>query len=105
MTRRNLELVLLCVATPIVVLMFAMLAINQGQRLGLATLGVPLGLAGAFLVAHVATRFLAADADPAILPITFALSGIVPIVSMGHRSKTHNHFLSRIFPVRFCLCT
>ena len=47
MTRRNLELVLLCVAVPIVVLMFAMLALNQGQRLGLTTLGVPLGLTGA----------------------------------------------------------
>ena len=76
MTRRNLELVLLCVAVPIVVLMFAMLALNQGQRLGLTTLGVPLGLTGAFLIAHIATRFLAPDADPAILPITFALSGI-----------------------------
>ena len=76
MTRRNLELVLLCVAAPLVVLLFAMLALNQGERLGLATLGVPLGLFGAFLAAHVATRFLAADADPAILPIAFALSGI-----------------------------
>ena len=76
MTRRNLELVLLCVAAPIVVLLFVMLALNQGQRLGLTTLGVPLGLTGAFLVAHIATRFLAADADPAILPITFALSGV-----------------------------
>ena len=76
MTRRNLELVLLCVAAPLVVLLFAMLALNQGQHLGLTTLGVPLGLTGAFLVAHIATRFLAPDADPAIIPITFALSGI-----------------------------
>ena len=76
MTRRNLELVLLCVAAPLVVLLFAMLALNQGQNLGLATLWVPIGLFGAFLVAHIATRLLAADADPALLPITFALSGI-----------------------------
>lgn len=76
MTRRNLELVLLCVAAPIVILLFAMLALNQGQRLGLTTLGVPIALFGAFLIAHVATRFFAADADPGILPITFALSGI-----------------------------
>ncbi len=76
MTRRNLELVLLCVAAPLVILLFAMLAINQGQRLGLTTLGVPIGLCLAFALAHIATRFLAPDADPAILPIVFALSGV-----------------------------
>ena len=75
MTRRNLELILLCVAAPLVILLFAMLALNQGERLGLATLGVPIGLFVAFIVAHVSTRFLAPDADPAILPIVFALSG------------------------------
>lgn len=76
MTRRNLELVLLCVAAPLVILLFVMLAINQGQTLGWTTLGVPIGLCGAFAVAHIAVRKLAADADPAILPIVFALSGI-----------------------------
>lgn len=76
MTRRNLELVLLCVAAPIVILLFAMLALNQGERLGLATLGVPIGIFGAFIIAHVSIRFLAPDSDPAILPIVFALSGI-----------------------------
>lgn len=76
MTRRNLELVLLGVAAPLVVLLFAMLAINQGQRLGLATLGVPLGLCAAFVVAHLAIRRFTPAADPAILPIVFALSGI-----------------------------
>ena len=76
MTRRNLELILLCVAAPIVILLFVMLALNQGAHLGLTTLGVPIGLFAAFIAAHVATRFLAPDADPAILPIVFALSGI-----------------------------
>lgn len=76
MTRRNLELVLLCIAAPIVILLFAMLALNKGEQLGLTTLGVPLGLFAAFVIAHIATRFLAPDADPAILPIVFALSGI-----------------------------
>ena len=76
MTRRNLELVLLCVAAPIVILLFAMLALNQGERLGLATLGVPIGIFGAFVIAHISIRFLAPDSDPAILPIVFALSGI-----------------------------
>ena len=76
MTRRNIELVLLCIAAPIVILLFAMLVINRGQQLGLTTLGVPIGLFAAFIVAHIATRFLAPGADPAILPIVFALSGI-----------------------------
>ncbi|HAM14551.1 MAG TPA: peptidoglycan glycosyltransferase [Eggerthellaceae bacterium] len=75
MTRRNIELILLCVGAPIVILLFAMLAINQGERLGWETLGVPIGLFAAFVVSHVATRFLAPDADPAILPIVFVLSG------------------------------
>ena len=76
MTRRNLELVLLCIAAPIVILLFAMLALNKGEQLGLTTLGVPIGLFAAFIIAHIATRFLAPGADPAILPIVFALSGI-----------------------------
>ena len=76
MTRRNLELVLLCVAAPIVVLLFAMLAINQGQSLNATTLGVPIGIFVAFVIAHLAVRKFAPKADPAILPIAFALSGI-----------------------------
>ncbi len=76
MTRRNLELVLLCIAAPVVILLFAMLALNQGEKLGWATLGVPIGLFAAFVLAHISTRFLAPGADPAILPIAFALSGI-----------------------------
>ncbi|MDJ1651440.1 MULTISPECIES: FtsW/RodA/SpoVE family cell cycle protein [Gordonibacter] len=76
MTRRNIELVLLCVAAPIVVLLFAMLAINQGQSLNANTLGAPIGIFVAFVIAHVAVRRFAPGADPAILPIAFALSGI-----------------------------
>ena len=76
MTRRNMELVLLCIAAPLVVLMFAMLVVNDGQALSIQTLSVPIGLFAAFVVAHLATRKLAPGADPAILPIAFALSGI-----------------------------
>lgn len=76
MTRRNLELILLCVAAPIVVLMFAMIAINQGHDLNITTLGVPLALFAGFIASHVAVRKFAKNADPAILPIVFALSGI-----------------------------
>jgi len=75
-TRRNLELVLLCVAAPLVVLLFAMIALNQGQALDMNTLGVPAGIFVAFVIAHIATRRFAPGADPALLPIAFALSGI-----------------------------
>ena len=76
MTRRNIELILLCVAAPLVVLLFAMLALNNGEGLSVNTLGVPLGIFAAFVLAHLSVRKWAPGADPAVLPITFALSGI-----------------------------
>ena len=76
MTRRNAELFLLLLAVPIVVLPYAMIVINQGQQLDVNTLGVPLGIFGAFAVAHLAIRRFAPGADSAILPVSFALAGI-----------------------------
>ncbi len=76
MTRRNMELLLLIVAAPIVIVLFAMLVVTGGQALSFNTLGVPIGIFVVFLIAHFAVRKLAPNADPALLPITFALSGI-----------------------------
>lgn len=76
MTRRNIELILLCIAAPLVILLFAMVALNSGEQLGWQNLGVPAGMFACFFVAHLAIRKLAPGADPAILPIAFALSGI-----------------------------
>ena len=76
MTRRNIELMLLLIASPIVIVLFAMMVVTGGQELSFNTLGVPLGIFAAFLVAHIAVRLLAPAADPAILPIAFALSGV-----------------------------
>lgn len=76
MTRRNIELLLLVIASPIVIVLFAMMVVTGGQELSVNTLGVPLGIFAAFVVAHLAVRWLAPAADPAILPISFALSGI-----------------------------
>lgn len=76
MTRRNNELLLLCLAAPFVVLLFSMVLVDGGVGLSLETLAVPLGLFGAFVLAHLATRFFAKNADPAVLPIVFGLSGI-----------------------------
>lgn len=76
MTRRNIELLLLIVAAPIVIVLFAMMVVTGGQDLSFNTLGVPIGIFVAFIAAHVACRLLTPNADPALLPITFALSGI-----------------------------
>lgn len=76
MTRRNVELLLLCLAAPIVILLYAMIVMNQGQPLGINTLGVPIAIFAVFAIAHIAVRKFAPGADPAILPLSFALSGI-----------------------------
>lgn len=74
--RRNTELLLLVAGAVPVMLIYAMYVMNTGTQLSFETLAVPIGLLGAFTAAHVAIRFLAPDADPAILPIVFVLSGI-----------------------------
>ncbi|MDD5806553.1 MAG: peptidoglycan glycosyltransferase, partial [Eggerthellales bacterium] len=79
MSRRNTELLLLCLAAPAVLLLFAMVMASQAESfesLTLQSLAVPLGLFGAFVLAHLAVRKFAPNADPAILPLAFGLSGI-----------------------------
>lgn len=75
-TRRNTELALLVLGAFPVTLLYAMYLTNMQVALSASSLAVPLGLFGAFAVAHLAIRRLAPGADPAILPITFVLSGI-----------------------------
>lgn len=53
-----------------------MIALNQGEELGWASIGVPVGIFASFIVSHLALRKFAPAADPAILPICFALSSI-----------------------------
>ncbi len=74
--RRHTELFLLTLAAVPVILLYAMFVVTSGNELGLENLGVPLGLFGAFALAHMAIRRLAPAADPAILPIVFLLSGV-----------------------------
>ena len=76
MSRRNIELVLLLVAAPVVALLFVMIAITEGQQVNVDSLSVPIGIFAAFVVAHLAVRKLAPGADPALLPLAFGLSGI-----------------------------
>ena len=56
MKRRNIELALLCVAAPLVILLFAMIVVNQGRTVDLVSLSVPLGIFASFILAHLAIR-------------------------------------------------
>lgn len=76
MSRRNAELFLLIAATFPVVLLYAMYMSTIGHDITFQTLAVPLGLFAAFTAAHIAVRIFAPGADPAILPITYLLSGL-----------------------------
>ena len=75
-TRRNMELWLLTLAAAPVTLLYAMYLTNMHVALTVQSLAVPLGLFGAFTVAHLAIRRLAPGADPAILPLVFLLAGV-----------------------------
>jgi len=76
LTRRSIELLLLLAASPVVILLFVLAILASDQPLELSALGVPLGLFAAFLAMHLAVRRLAPGADPALLPICFAISGV-----------------------------
>lgn len=76
MSRRTTELLLLIAAAFPVTLLYALYVVNAGAVLSFQTLAVPLGLFAAFAVAHIGVRLFAPGADPALLPIVFALSGI-----------------------------
>ncbi|MCL2529309.1 MAG: FtsW/RodA/SpoVE family cell cycle protein [Coriobacteriia bacterium] len=76
LTRRSLELLLLLAASPVVILIFILAILANDQPLELNALAVPLGLFAAFLTMHLAVRRLAPGADPALLPLCFAISGI-----------------------------
>ena len=76
MTRRNIELLLIFIASIIFLLTFGTLILNDGKPLNVETLAIPLGVIGAFLVSHIAIRKLAPAADPAILPIVLVLAGV-----------------------------
>jgi len=75
-TRRTTELLLLLAATPPVLLIFALVDAQRLKTLDVASLFVPGSLLLAFLIAHLAVRRFAPRADPGLLPVAFALSGI-----------------------------
>ena len=75
-SRRTIELLLLGAAAPVVLLIFALVAGAQHGSLAASDFVAPVALLAAFAVAHVAVRYLAPGADPALLPIAALLSGI-----------------------------
>lgn len=76
LSRRTIELLLLLAGSPVVILLFVLAILNNGEPVTLTSLGVPIGLFATFIASHVALRRLAPGADPALLPICFVLSGI-----------------------------
>lgn len=78
--RRNTEILLLLAALPVLLVLYACYVIQQANSvdgvISLTTVATPLALFGAFVLAHLVVRKFAPNADPAILPITFLLSGI-----------------------------
>jgi peptidoglycan glycosyltransferase len=74
--RRTTELLLLMAGAIPVFLLYGLYLAQQGSELTVQAFTVPIGLTVAFAAAHIAVRFLAPGADPAVLPIVFVLSGI-----------------------------
>lgn len=75
-SRRTTELLLLLAATPPVLLVFALVDMQKAKTFETSSLFVPGALLVAFVVAHIAVRVFAKNADPGLLPIVFLLSGI-----------------------------
>lgn len=75
-SRRTTELLLLLAATPPVLLAFGLVYAAQSGGLDLQSLSVPAYLLMAFLLAHLAVRKFARNADPALIPVVFLLSGV-----------------------------
>ena len=75
-SRRTTELLLLLAATPPVLLVFALVDAQRVKAFEVSSLLVPGALLLAFVVAHLAVRRFAANADPGLLPVVFVLSGI-----------------------------
>ena len=105
-TRRNTELLLLVLGAVPVLLLYAMYLMNMQSEITPTTLAVPLSLFAAFTVAHIAIRLLAPGADPAILPVTFVLSGIgITFVTRLAPSLAGNQIIWLFVSIAAMVCT
>lgn len=57
-------------------LLYALFMLNQNIALSFASLAVPFALLVAFVIAHIAVRLFAPEADPALLPIVFCFRAL-----------------------------
>ncbi len=73
---RTSELALLVAGGLPVLLVFALVETNLSRQFSWSQLAVPGALVGAFLVAHLAVRRCAPNADPALLPSALVLAGL-----------------------------
>ncbi len=75
-SRRTTELLLLLAATPPVLLAFGLVDAQRLQSVEASSFLVPGALLVAFVLAHLAVRRFAPNADPGLLPVVFVLAGI-----------------------------
>lgn len=75
-SRRTTELLLLLAAAPPVLLVFALVDTALARSFEWVSLAVPGALLAAFVIAHLAVRFLSPGADSGLLPAAFVLSGL-----------------------------
>ncbi len=75
-SRRSTELLLLLAAAPPVLLVFALVDAQKAKAFDVSSLYVPGALLLAFVIAHLAVRRFAKNADPGLLPVVFVLAGV-----------------------------
>ena len=73
---RTIEFWLLIVAALPSLLLHGLFAINTGSSITIETMAMPLTIFAAFMCLHIIGRFSAANADPAVLPVAYALTSI-----------------------------
>ncbi len=75
-SRRTTELLLLLAAAPAILLVFALVDTSLARAFSYRSLLIPGALLAAFVVAHLAVRRFAPNADPGLLPVSFVLAGL-----------------------------
>lgn len=87
--RRNNELVLVLMAAVITIGGYLLASLGKTSDIPANLFGFLIIVVGLLLIAHVATRFLAAGADPVLLPLAALLNGIgyVFIVRVDARNR------------------
>lgn len=90
--RRRTELGLLVAAAVIVVATYSLMILGNTSKVPADAVPLLLAMLALALVAHVANRFLAPDANPVVLPIAFLLNGIgYTMIVRIDLARAHNY--------------